>query len=425
MASEVLIVLALLVLNGVFSMSEIAVVSSRRARLQQRADAGDAGARRALALAEDPSRFLATVQVGITLVGVLTGAFGGAALAKPVAVWLAPLPYVGPYAEGVALGLVVLAITYLSLIVGELVPKEIGLGHPERIASLVARPMHALSRVAAPLVWVLTFSSRMVLRVLRITKNTDAAVTEADVAALLEEATESGVIHESEQDLVERVFWLGDRRVVDLATPRHRVAWVDVADDEVELRAKMISQPRAGYLVCDGGLDRVVGTVEVRDLWEQALRGHVMDLKASLKQPLFVPENTRALHMLELFRDTSSGMAVVVDEYGGVDGVLTRDDLLEDVAWETAPSDPHVVQRDDGSYLMDAGISVDDFREALGLDERRTDERAGYRTVGGLIVTRLGRIPRVGEHVESEGYRIEVVDMDGPRIDKVLVAKTD
>jgi putative hemolysin len=422
MASEVLIVLALLVLNGVFSMSEIAVVSARRVRLQQRADAGDAGARRALALSDDPSRFLATVQVGITMVGVLTGAFGGAALAEPVARWLSAFPLVQPYAEGVALGLVVIAITYLSLIVGELVPKEIGLGHPERIASLVARPMHALSRAAAPLVWILTFSSRMVMRVLRITPNTEAAVTDADVAALLEEATESGVIHEHEQDLVERVFWLGDRHVVDLATPRHRVAWLDVTDGEVELRGKMIAQPRPGYLVCEGALDRVVGTVEVRDLWEQTLRGHPMDLKEVLKQPIFVPENTRALHMLELFRETSSGMAVVVDEYGGVDGVLTRDDLLEDVAWETAPSDPQVVRRDDGSYLMDGGISVDDFREALGLEERRTDERAAYRTVGGLIVTRLGRIPQVGEHVESEGFRIEVVDMDGPRIDKVLVA---
>ena len=396
MASEVLIVLALLVLNGVFAMSEIAVVSARKARLQQRAEAGDPGARRALSLAEEPSRFLATVQVGITLVGVLAGAFGGARLSEPLARYFAGVPPVAPYAEGLALGLVVLAITYLSLIIGELVPKEIGLGHPERIAAMVAAPMHLLSRVAAPLVWVLTFSTRAVLRVLRIAKNTDAAVTDADVAALLEEAAESGVIHEAEQDLVERVFWLGDRRVADLHTPRHRVAWVDEADDE-----------------------RVV---RVRDLWEQAVRGEPMDIRAALQQPLFVPENTRALHMLELFRESPAGVAVVVDEYGGVQGVVTRDDLMEDVAGETAPTDPQVVRRDDGSWLVDAGMSVDDFREAMGLDERRDEERGGYRTVGGLIVTSLGRIPRVGEHVETEGLRMEVVDMDGPRVDKVLVA---
>jgi putative hemolysin len=423
MASEVLIVLLLLLVNGVFAMSEIAVVSSRKARLQQRADAGDAGARRALQLAEDPSRFLATVQVGITMVGVLAGAFGGARLSAPLAEVFAGIPAIAAYANGLALGIVVLIITYLSLIIGELVPKEIGLGHPERIAALVAVPMHLLSRVAAPLVWLLTFSTRVVLRLLRVQKNTDAAVTDADVAALLEEAAESGVIHETEQDMVERVFWLGDRRVADLFTPRHRVAWVEVDDSEVQVRARMIAQPRDAYLVCEGTLDRVVGAVRVRDLWDQTVRGQPMDLRAVMRQPLFVPENTRALHMLELFRENPAGLAVVVDEYGGVDGVLTRDDLLEDVAWETAPSDPQVVRRDDGSFLVDAGMSVDDFREALGLEERRGEDRSRYRTVGGLIVTRLGRIPHVGEHVESDGFRIEVVDMDGPRIDKVLVAR--
>jgi putative hemolysin len=425
MYTEVILVLALLVLNGVFSMSEIAVVSSRRSRLQQRADAGDAGARRALALSDEPSRFLATVQVGITAVGVLTGAFGGAALSRPLAAWLAGFPVVAPYAATLALGLVVLAITYLSLIIGELVPKEIGLNHPERIASLVAGPMQVLSRVAAPLVWLLTISSRGVLALLRIRKNSEAAVTDADVAALLEEATETGVIHESEQDLVERVFWLGDRRVVELVTPRHRTAWIDLADGEQEARSKMIAQPRPGYLVCDGALDRVVGAVEVSDLWNQALRGGALDLKAVMKQPLFIPESTHALRLLELFRESGVGMAVVVDEYGGVEGVLTRDDLLEDIAWETAPTDPTAVRRDDGTLLVDAAMSVDDFREWLGLRERREEDRAAYRTVGGLIVSRLGRIPRVGEHVESEGFRIEVVDMDGPRIDKVLVGPAE
>jgi putative hemolysin len=285
--------------------------------------------------------------------------------------------------------------------------------------------MMVLSRVAAPLVWLLTVSSRLVLRLLRITKNSDAAVTEADVAALLDEATESGLIHESEQDMVERVFWLGDRRVVDLIAPRHRTAWLDVSDHALEARSKMIAQPRPAYLVCDGALDRVVGAVEVRDLWDQALRGHETDVKAVMKQPLFIPENTHALRLLELFRESGVAMAVVVDEYGGVEGVLTRDDLLEDIAWETAPTDPTVVRRDDGTLLVDAAMSVDDFREALGLSERRDEDRSAYRTVGGLIVSRMGRIPRVGEHVDSEGFRIEVVDMDGPRIDKVLVAPAE
>ena len=271
--TEVLIVLLLLVANGVFAMSEIALVSARKSRLQQRAEAGDHAARRALHLAEHPERFLATVQVGITLVGTLAGAFGGAAIAEPLAAWLKQFPSVAEYARPLSLGIVVLGITYMSLIVGELVPKQIGLNHPEKIAAAMAGPMDVVSRVARPLVWLLTTSTRLVLRMLRIRKPEEAPVTEAEIAVLLEQGTQAGVFEEEEQELVERVFWLGDQRVVSLMTPRHRIVWLDVTASPEEHRRAMVEHRFSRYLVCDGGLDHVLGMVEVKDLWAAELAG--------------------------------------------------------------------------------------------------------------------------------------------------------
>lgn len=424
---EVLIVLLLVVANGVFSMSEIAVVSARKARLQQRAEKGDAAARRALGLAESPDRFLATVQVGITLIGTLAGAFGGAAIAEPVAASLARNPALAPYANAIAITVVVLGITYLSLVIGELVPKQIGLNHPERIAALMAGPMGVLSRVAAPLVWVLTTSTGLVLRALRLKKNDEPPVTEAEIAVLLEQGTQAGVFEEEEQELVERVFWLGDQRVVALMTPRHRVAWLDVTDAPDETRACMVRQPMSRYLVCEGELDQVLGMVEAKDLWAAELAGsRVDDLRPLLRQPHFVPESTRALRVLELFRESAVHMAVVVNEYGGVEGVVTLNDVLAEIAGEMAATGasggPAIVRREDGSLLVDASLPVEEFREAVDLPERR-DLHREYRTVGGYVFTTLGRVPAPGDHFTSEGWRIEVVDMDGNRVDKVLVQR--
>ena len=423
--TEVVIVLLLLVANGVFAMSEIAVVSARKSRLQQRADAGDAAAGRALHLAEHPERFLATVQVGITLVGTLAGAFGGAAIAKPLAAWLTRYPQVAEYAEPLSLGIVVLGITYLSLILGELVPKQIGLNHPERIAALVAGPMEVVSRVGRPLVWLLTASTRLVLRVLRIRKPQEVPVTEAEIAVLLEQGTQAGVFGEEEQELVERVFWLGDQRVVALMTPRHRIVWLNVEAGIEEHRRAMVEHRFTRYLVCQGELDHVLGMVDVKDLWAAELEGRrVDDLRALLRQPLFIPESTRALTVLEQFRESGVHLALVVNEYGGTEGIVTLNDVLEEIAGEMArggvPAPSPIVRRDDGSLLVDASLSMEEFREVLDLEDRRHESRE-YRTLGGFVFTTLGRVPRPGEHFDANGYRVEVVDMDGNRVDKVLV----
>jgi putative hemolysin len=423
---EVTLVLVLIVLNGIFAMSEIAVVSSRRARLQQRAERGDAGARRALELAEHPNRFLSTVQIGITTVGIFAGAYGGATLAGELGVYLDRIPTLAGWGERVALVLVVLVITYLSLVVGELVPKRIGLNHPERIASRVARPMHALSVAAAPLVRILSFSTDSLLRLLGFRKADEPPVTEAEVSALLEQGTDAGVFEEEEQELVERVFWLGDQRAGALMTPRLQVAWVDINDPPELQRASMMRDPRTRYLVCDDEIDHVVGMVESKDLWAQVLGGGDLDLRKVLRKPLFVPEAMRALRLLEAFRESGVYMAVVLDEYAGVEGVVTLNDVLEGLAGDLVETgQPRVVQREDGSWLVDASLGMDEFRDALDLPERRGDERDEYRTLGGFVVTTLGRIPRAGEWFVADRLRYEVVDMDGHRVDKVLVSRVE
>ena len=425
-AAEALLIFALIVLNGVFAMSEIAVVSARRARLQQRADAGDAGARRALAVVEEPTRFLSTVQIGITSIGILAGAFGGATIAEQLAERLRAYPALAEHSEAVALGLVVLAITYLSLVVGELVPKRIGLNHPERIASLVAGPMHALSIATAPAVKVVGLSTELLLRLLRVRKSDEPAVTEGEIAVMLEQGTQAGVFEEEEQDLVERVFWLGDQRVDAVMTPRHRIVWLDLENPVEENWQRMVEHRFTRYLLCEGELDTVLGMVDVKDLWAARLAGNEVVLTEHVRLPLFIPASTRALHLLERFRETGVHLAVVMDEYGGVEGLVTLQDLLEEIAGDldaAAAGAPPVVRRDDGSLLVDASLSIEEFREALGLDERRGDPRE-FRTVGGLVYSRLGHVPVPGEHFEAEGWRIEVVDMDGNRVDKVLATRS-
>ncbi len=419
---EVLLIVLLVVVNGVFAMSEIAVVSSRRARLQQRADEGDTGARRALELADHPNRFLSTVQIGITAVGIFAGAYGGATLARHLVAPLTRVPTLAPYAEEIALGLVVLVITYLSLVVGELVPKRIGMTHPERIAAAVAGPMHLLSLVASPLVRLLSVSTEGLLRLLRIRRPVEPPVTEEEISALMEQGTEAGVFEEEEQEMVERVFWLADQRVGALMTPRHRIVWMDAAVPPEQGLERVVERRLSRFLVCDGALDRVQGMVEVKDLWAAQLRGEAVPLAGLLRPPLFVPESTRALRLLESFRDTGVHMAVVVDEYGGVAGLVTLNDVLQEVGGTPEADDPATVEREDGSLLVDGGYSVEDLRERLGLEERRAEDRGDYHSVGGFVVTRLGRIPRAGDHFEADGFRWEVVDMDGNRVDKVLVA---
>jgi len=426
MAVEILIILLLVVANGVFAMSEIAVVSSRKGRLQHLADEGHRGAGRALELAEAPDRFFATVQVGITLVGILTGAFGGATIAATLAEALGRVPALARYADALALAAVVLGITYLSLIVGELVPKRIAMQHPERIAARVAGPMAALARLASPAVWVLSASTSVVLRVLRLPRPQEPPVTEAEIKVLLEQGAEAGVFEPGESEMVTRVFRLGDQRVSALMTPRHRAVWLDADAPLEEARAAMAAHRFTRYLLCEGDLDSVAGMVDVRDLWVAEVTGEpVRDLRAVARQPLVVPDSLRAMQLLERFRESGMHMALVVDEYGGVAGLATLNDVLSEVAGELAPAGPEhpaVVRRDDGSFLLDGALAMDELRELLGLEERRGGARE-YRSLSGWIFTELGRVPAEGDHFEAEGHRIEVVDMDGNRIDKVLVQR--
>ena len=422
---EILILLVLIIANGIFSMSEMAIISSRKVRLQQMANQGDAKAKAALELAEAPNRFLSTVQVGITLIGILTGALGGATIADKLALYVELIPGLAPYSQAIAFGMVVLTITYLSLIVGELVPKRLALNNPERIAASVAIPMRVLAAGAYPVVHLLSASTDLVLRILGIGPSTEPQVTEEEIKVLIEQGTEAGTFEEAEQDMVQRVFRLGDRPVNALMTPRPDIVWLDLEDSAEENRHKMMDSCHSRFPVCQGGLDNVLGVMHVTDLLARTLSGQPLDLTISLRQPVFVPESTRGLKILELFKQTGIHVALVVDEYGVIQGLVTLNDVLVEIVGDVPSAgeleDPQAVQREDGSWLLDGMLPVDEFVELFDIDELRGDHQGSYQTLGGFVMTHLGRIPAAADHFEWEGMRFEVMDMDGNRVDKVLV----
>jgi len=422
---EILILLVLIIANGVFSMSEMAIVSARKVRLQQLANQGDAKARAALKLAESPNHFLSTVQVGISLIGILTGAFGGATIANRLAIYIKFVPLLAPYSEPISFGIAVLLITYLSLIVGELVPKRLALNNPEKIASIVAIPMQALAAIASPVVFLLSASTDLILRVLGITASTEPQVTEEEIKILIEQGTEAGTFEEAEQDMVERVFRLGDRPVSYLMTPRPDIVWLDLDDSAEENRQKMVNSAYSRYPISQGGLDNVLGVIPVTDLLARSFRGEPLDLTMGLRQPVFVPESTRGLKVLELFKQTITHMALVVDEYGVIQGLVTLNDIMSEIVGDVPSTDgqdqPQAVQREDGSWLLDGMLPVEEFLELFGMEEWQSEERGSYQTLGGFVITHLGRIPAAADYFEWQSMRIEVMDMDGNRVDKVLV----
>ena len=425
-ATEVLLILLLIALNGVLAMSEIAVVSARKARLRQRAHAGDARAAAALRLAEEPTRFLSTVQVGITLVGIFTGAFGGATVAEQIAAALGDVPPLAPYGEPIGLAVVVIAIAYLTLIFGELVPKRVGLSNAETIAATIARPMGLLAALGRPLVAALTASTEAVLRVLGVRPSVEGAVTEEEVKIMLAEGAEAGVFEQTERELVESVFGLADRRIGGLMTPRPLIVWLD-AEDPPEVNGRKVTDgPHTYFPVCRGELDNVLGVVSLKALWRGRVDGRPLDLQVALEQPIFVPENAPVLRVLDLFRQGLPHVALVVDEHGSVAGLVTHADLLEAIVGDVAPAGGEApagpVRRADGSWLLDGLTPVDDLDELLGLGELPAGERDEYATLGGLVMHRLGHVPAVGERFTWRDRRFEVVDMDGRRVDKVLVA---
>lgn len=416
---ESLIVFLLVLLNAVFAMSEMAVVSSRKARLQHRINEGDKRAQIALNLAENPGSFLSTVQIGITLVGVLAGAVGGAALSEPLSQPLAQIPFLIPYADELAFGIVVALITMLSLIIGELVPKRLALQNPERLAVLVAPTMYFISRLFSPLVRFLNALTNGVLWLLGVKPARELPVTEEELQVLLDQGTQAGVFQESEQDMVEAVFSLSDRRVYKLMTPRTEIEWLDIRDSVETLQEKIAAASRSRFPVCQGSLDNVVGIVSARDLLLPSLAGQPLQLRDCLKPVFYIPETAFASGALQMFRETGRELVLVIDEFGSISGLLTINDIMTEIVGDLATDEPQATQRQDGSWLLDGMLDIEEFKEIFHLGILPEEEN--YETLGGFMMSRLGRIPVAADQMEWGGLRFEVMDMDGRRVDKVLV----
>lgn len=422
---EILVILVLILINGFLAMSEIAVVSARKARLRVRAAAGDPGYQAALELANSPGRFLSSVQIGITLVGILAGAFGGATIAEALEDVFIGMGLAAGISEAMGVVIVVLILTYFSLVIGELAPKQIALLDPERVASRVARPMTSIARLAAPLVRLLSLSTSLVLRLLGLRPSTEPAITEEEVKMLIDQGTELGVFQPIEDTIVDKVFRLGDQRIESLATPRTEMIWLDL-DDPLHISIdKIKSVDYSHFPVAQDNLDNLLGFVKANDLLTQCLEDHAVNLKEVLLKPLYVPENTLVFSVLERMRQTGYEIAFVMDEFGGIQGLVTLRDLLEglvgDIPQIEELHDPDVVQLGDESYLLDGMLAIQDFRELFNFKQLPGEDENYYQTLAGFVLYLFGYLPTTGESVQWQGYRIEVVDMDGMRIDKVHV----
>jgi putative hemolysin len=428
MLVPIAILALLLLLNGVFAMSELAMMTSRRARLQQSASRGSKGAAAALALSAEPTRFLSTVQVAITLIGILAGAFGEKAISSQIQEQVARVPALEPYSDTIALILVVLVITYFSLVLGELVPKRLALAYPEAIASTIARPLRILSIAAAWPVKVLTVSTESVLSLLRIKPRIGDDVSEEDVRSLVARAASTGVFTKQEHALLNRVFRVGDMKVRDLMVPRSEIIWINETASGDELRVLIGTSPHSHFPVCRDSLDSLVGVVHIKDVIAYGLlSGREFKVAAVVHQPLFVPETMPALKLLDQFKSTRTHIAFVVDEYGGTLGLLTLNDLVGalvgDIGRRGDEPAAQAVRRSDGSWLLDGWLPVREAMTTLGIHPDDGGELSDVSTIAGLVLSKLGHIPRRGESTDWHGWRLEVVDMDGTRIDQVLASR--
>lgn len=419
---ELLFLLGLVILNGLFSMSEMALVSARRARLQPLADEGNKGAQAAIQLMEHPDRFFSTIQIGITLISVLAGVFGGASLAQPLSNTIRTnIPALARYADALGPALIVGLTTYLSLVIGELVPKRLALQNPERLARTVGIPMKWLSYFASPLVAVLSFSTSLVIRLLGSRPSDEPSVTEVEVLSMIEQGIEGGVFEASEQDMVAGVMQLDVRLVRQIITPRTNIVWFDVDEDIADVRRKMVESTYSAYPVCRDDIDDVIGIVYAKDVAVQLLGGTPLNLESIMKPPLFIPETVSVADVVRQFKQTGMHSALVVGEHGGIEGLVTLTDVVEEIIGDVESSDPMYTRREDGSYLIDATMPIDRFTELFAALVIPSDESGAYQSAAGFVLTRLGRIPQAGDFFTWHKYRIEVVDMDGVRIDKLLV----
>ncbi|HZP85211.1 MAG TPA: hemolysin family protein [Burkholderiales bacterium] len=424
---ELLFLALLILLNGVFAMSEMAVVSARKTRLQQWADEGSQSAAAALTLANEPGRFLSTIQVGITTIGILSGAIAEAAVSQALAAKLAQVSLLAPYSQAAATAVVVVTITYLSVVVGELVPKRLALINAEVIASAIARPMQWLARVSFPLVRFFNLSSEAVLRLLGSREGGEPPVTEEEIKVLMEQGTEAGVFEESEQTLVSNILRLDEQRVGAIMTPRVDIFYLDLEEPYEDNKEKLLGSPYSRMPVCRDGLDNVIGILESKALVRQILRGEAIDFASLLERPLYVPNSISSMELLETFKKNRVHIALVVDEYGEIQGLVTMNDVLEaivgDIASDQTETDPDAVQREDGSWLLDGMLSLEKFKEIFEIEELEDEDKGNFHTLGGFVMLRLGRVPVVADKFEWDGLRFEVMDMDRHRVDKMLVSR--
>ena len=417
---EILILLGLILLNGMFSMSEIALVSARKARLEAQANKGDSKAKEALELANHPDRFLSTVQIGITLIGILTGIYSGEKLKDDFVAFLNQWPALQAYSSGLATTLIVIIITYFSLILGELVPKRLGMSRPEAIAKTMAKPMNWISIITYPFIWLLTKSSQLLVRLFNI-KSDENQVTEEEIKAIISEGTEHGAIEEAEQEIIERVFHLGDRNITSLMTHRSDIIWFDVNDNEIMIREKIMEDPHSIYPICEGDLDEIKGVISLKDIY---ISDDKVAFRELMQPALFVPDNNTAYQVMEKFKESKIHTCFIVDEYGSVRGMITLNDIMEAIVGEipqTDVADYEIVRRDDGSYLVDAQIPFYDFLSRFDKTEWVSEGDYQFDTLAGCILHELERIPQTGDKLDWKDFHIEIVDMDGHRIDKVMV----
>jgi putative hemolysin len=420
---EIIILSLLILTNGLFAMSELAVVTARPSRLKEMADTGTRGAKAALELSDAPNRFLSTVQVGITLIGILAGAFGGSTIARELNNAMSGIPALAPYAQGISIFIVVGAITFASVVFGELVPKRIALTNPERIASAVSPPMTLLSRLAKPVVRLLSLTTEGVLRLLGIDSSNESAVSEEEIRVLVRESAQAGNIDEMEQQIVERVFTFGDQTLESLMTPRRAVIGLNINDSQETNRHIVQESPHTRFPVYEVDLDNIIGIARSKDLLAGCLSNDTFAPRASLRDPLYLPGTMNTLQALERFKESGTDIGLVLDEFGGLDGIVTLIDILEalvgDIPTAAELSEPLIVPRDDGSYLVDGLLAIDEFREAFNVKGMPGEEI--YQSLGGFVIHMIGAIPKTGDSFDWNNWHFEVVDMDNYRIDKILI----
>ena len=427
---DVALLFLLVLVNAFLAMSEIAVISSRKSRLQKLADDKIPGAQSALKLSHEPANFLSIVQVGLTTVSILSGAIGETALARPLALWLADFSFLAPYARGLSLTLVVVGLTYFSVVIGELVPKRLALQAPESIASFIATPMTILASLTRPLVWLFSASSSLILRLMRMDKNEDPPVSDAEINVLMGQGAEAGIFHESEQAIVSNVLSLNEQRIGGIMTHRSDIYVLDLNASDEDVRASLAQCTFGRVVVCENGLENICGILRMVDLVNPVLAGDKLDIRAFLRPPLYVPEGASTANVMEIFRKTRQQCALIVDEYGELQGLVTLMDvfaaIVGDIPSSDFPEDQEIVERADGSWLVDGSIAIERFKSQLDIrDALPGEDENAFNTLGGLVMYVLGKIPRITDQFDAAGYRFEVIDMDRNRVDKVLLIKQD